>query len=228
VACHPANSTSWPLGAAVGGKPRHVSFGTVASGEKVIANPNFVRLLLSQDRTIIGIEMESYGISAAVHGRRDKLLLIRGISDFADENKNDDARLSAMEGAMRFFNEAMHRGFLKPRTSGIVLPRSQVHSRNYYIAVRSREQRDGVINNYVDVTRKNKAIGEFRYRKSVIDKIVRRFNLGELRIFCISLKLDFDDIRGETKTEKAAGILEYVERKGLLTVEELEQLIEEE
>lgn len=220
-----ANVASWPLGASVGGKPRKVFFGTVASGEKVIASSDFVQSLLSQDRKTIGIEMESYGIAAAIHGRKEKLLLIRGICDFGDETKNDDGRLSAMEGAVCFFNEAMLRGLLRPPVPSPVLPRPSVVPQEYVLSIMNREVREGIANNYVQISR-SKTLDVFRYRKSVIQKMAENFTLGDLRIFCISLTVDFDEIRGETKTEKAAGILEFVERKGLLSVEELESLID--
>jgi hypothetical protein len=195
-----------------------VFFGTVASGEKVISNPDFVRALLAQDRKTIGIEMESYGISAAVRGRKEKLILIRGISDFADQSKHDNARLSAMEGAIRFFHEALRRGLLRPPAPTIVLPRRSVLPRDYVLTLINREVREGVANNYVQVVRSS-TLDAYKHRKSVIQKVTQKFSsLGDLRIFCIQLNINFDEIRGETMTEKAAGILEYVERKKLLSI----------
>lgn len=221
-----ANPANWPLGSSLGGLPRRVFFGTVASGEKVISNAKFVSTLLSQDRKIIGIEMESYGIAAAVYGRKEKLLLIRGISDFADELKNDNARLSAMEGAIRFFNEALRRGLLRPLGPSIVLPRSGTTPQAYVLTLTNRVVQDGIANNYVQIDR-NRIIDNFKYRKSVIQKL-GKFSLDELKAFCFGLNLDFEDIKGETKTGKAVGIVEFVERKGILSLDDLESLIEPE
>jgi nucleoside phosphorylase len=99
--------STWPLGTSIGGKKRQIFFGTVASGEKVVSRGAFVDALVKQDRKTVGIEMEGFGISAAISGRKEQLLIIRGISDFADKEKNDHARLSAMEGTVRVFEQAL-------------------------------------------------------------------------------------------------------------------------
>ena len=220
-----ANVGDWPLGTSIGGYPRRVFFGTVASGEKVIADSDFVHSLLLQDRKTIGIEMESYGIAAAVYGRNEKLLLIRGICDFADEQKNDSARLSAMEGAVLFFNEAMNRGLFGSPAPAIVRPRPDVFPDTYSIYLAHREVREGVPHSYINIQRVER-LNEFKYRRSVIKKFADRFTMGDLRSFCTSLKVDFDEIRGETKTEKVAGLIDVVERQKILTIEDLESLID--
>jgi hypothetical protein len=181
-----------------------------------------LRNFVSKDRKIIGVEMESYGIAAAVFGRKEKVLLIRGISDFADQEKNDNSRLSAMEGAVRFFNEALRHGVLRGGGPFVGTPAQP----NYELQLTKSEVRQGVANNYIQVSR-TRAVDEIKYRRSVIQKLATKFSLGELRSFCIGLKVDYDEIKGETKSEKASSILEYVERKKLLTVEDLDALIED-
>lgn len=221
-----ATPTQWPLGASIGGAPRQVHIGTIASGEKVISNANFVSALVNQDRTIVGIEMEGYGIASALFGRKEKFLLIRGICDFADHEKNDSARLSAMEGAVRLFNEALRRRLISPQKTLIYEITSDKYPTHSVIYIKKQETIEGIANNYVQIERK-KTLEGFRYRKSIIEKMAAKFSLGELRNFCIALEVDFDELRGETKTDKAASLLDYVCRKGLLGIDEFAALIDE-
>ncbi len=212
----------WPLGSSIGGAPRRVSFGTIASGEKVIAEPQFMKSLLSQDRKIIGVEMESYGIAAAVHGRKEKFLLIRGISDYADAEKNDKARHSAMEGAIRFFYEALRRDLLKPPGPSTVLATpSEAKQPKHTITVSARVIEGGVANNYVQITRTT-VINEFDLRRSLIKKMLENFpTMGDLKIFCFTLQIDFEEIAGITRTEKAAAIIDFLLRRHKVTLDDV-------
>src|SRR5437660_1128226 len=54
-----------------------------------------------------------------------------------------------------------------------------------------------------------------------------RFNLGELRNFCIELGVNFHEMKGDTKIEKAASILEFLEKQTDVTIEILHSLIED-
>ena len=221
-----ANPTQWPLGTSIGGAPRQVHVGTIASGEKVISDANFVSALVSQDRAIVGIEMEGYGIASALFGRKEKFLLIRGICDFADHEKNDYARLSAMEGAVRLFNEALRRKLISSESTLIIESRADTFPANSTIYVTKQETISGVANSYIHVERV-KHLDGIRYRKSIIDKMTAKFTLGELRNFCIVLDIDFDELRGETKSEKAASLLEYICRKDTIDLDDFASLIDE-
>lgn len=221
-----ADYASWRLGASVGGKPRNVFFGTIASGEKVVADQAFVDALLSQDRKIMGIEMESYGIAAAAFARQEKLVLIRGITDFGDGAKNDDARLSAMEGAVRFLNEALRHGLLCPDDSDE--PSIPIHLKpEYYDLKLSRTEILGdVANNYVEVSRSVR-VEAYTRRRSIIDTLAKRGSIDEIRGLCVALGIDFDELRGDTKTGKAASLLEHIERKGIFSLDDLESIVYE-
>lgn len=61
----------------------------VASGDLVVADPAFRNWLLSHDRRLAVVEMEAAGVARAVaeHDQDVALLVLRGISDFADERK---------------------------------------------------------------------------------------------------------------------------------------------
>jgi nucleoside phosphorylase len=72
----------------------------VASGDLVVADPAFRDWLLSHDRKLAVVEMEAAGAARAVreHDQDVGLLVLRGISDFADERK---AALDAVAGVGR-------------------------------------------------------------------------------------------------------------------------------
>lgn len=78
-----------------------IHFGTIASGEKVVANIEEVNRLLKIHPKLVGIEMESAGIASAAlsAAKRVGFLTIRAISDFADANKDDKWRIFAAMAA---------------------------------------------------------------------------------------------------------------------------------
>jgi nucleoside phosphorylase len=72
----------------------HLHFGSVLSGDKVVASADFVADLLAQEPSALGVEMEGAGVAAAV-AREDHLvrfLMIRGVVDLANEQKREDSR----------------------------------------------------------------------------------------------------------------------------------------
>jgi nucleoside phosphorylase/CheY-like chemotaxis protein len=73
-----------------------ILIGPVASGAAVLADEKIIESLKSQqNRKLLGIDMESYGVMAAgseVSAPRPEALIIKGVSDFADSAKNDAYR----------------------------------------------------------------------------------------------------------------------------------------
>ncbi|MDY6854520.1 MAG: hypothetical protein SWO11_07400 [Thermodesulfobacteriota bacterium] len=68
-----------------------VHFGVVASGEKVIADNDFAQELKTHWSKLAGIEMESYGTALAAYQADSApgMLMVKGICDWADSDKND-------------------------------------------------------------------------------------------------------------------------------------------
>jgi nucleoside phosphorylase len=64
--------------------------GPVATGDKVIASPEFLERVLSRFPKIVGVEMEAGGAASASFQAPDGpgFLVVRGISDLADANKD--------------------------------------------------------------------------------------------------------------------------------------------
>jgi len=96
-----------------------VHFGPFATGEKVIASQKFVNELLRLHPKLIGIEMESFGVSMAAHVAPSQpgFLAIRGVSDLADEAKSDDWRERASANAAAFTIGFLRSGPVAPRAS---------------------------------------------------------------------------------------------------------------
>lgn len=91
-----------------------VKFGPFAAGEKVVADTKAVEKLKQADPKLLGIEMESYGVARAAAGRlyRPRFIAIRGVSDYADENKSDNSRELALANAGNFFVSFLKTGAL--------------------------------------------------------------------------------------------------------------------
>lgn len=81
-----------------------VFFGVIASGEKVIADEARASELKQLHSKILAIDMEAYGVgdAAARATNRPRFIAIRGISDYADNNKNDDWQEYAADSAAAF------------------------------------------------------------------------------------------------------------------------------
>lgn len=96
-----------------------VHFGPLAVGDKVVASESSATALTQLHSKLIGIEMESYGVAmaAAIAPARPRFLAIRGVSDFADENKNDDWHGCAAARAAAFTIGFLHSGLVPPNSS---------------------------------------------------------------------------------------------------------------
>jgi len=81
-----------------------VHFGAIGSGEKVIADSRTLARLLGECPRLLAVAMEGAGVAraAAQQPHRPLFLEVRGICDYADEQKNDDWQLFAAEAAAAF------------------------------------------------------------------------------------------------------------------------------
>lgn len=79
--------------------------GPVASGSAVIADGEITESIRQQQRKLIGIEMELYGVFYAceqAHRPKPLALGLKGICDFADDEKNDSAQAYAAYASASF------------------------------------------------------------------------------------------------------------------------------
>ena len=66
-----------------------IHFRPGACGAYVVANQGFMNKLLETNRKLRGLDMEGYGLYMASHILGKKCLMIKSVSDFADNNKGD-------------------------------------------------------------------------------------------------------------------------------------------
>lgn len=85
-------------------------FGTIASGERVIADQAVLDALRQRSPKLMAVAMEGAGIARAVAGTDSRFLEVRGISDLADQQKDDRWHDYAANGAAAFVV-----GFLRSR-----------------------------------------------------------------------------------------------------------------
>jgi nucleoside phosphorylase len=94
--------------------------GPIASGDKVIASAEFREQLTQHWPKLLAVEMEAEGVFAAVFDRPDirHALVIRGISDMADERKSDEWQEYAANAAAAFVEGFLKSGPVEPQTGG--------------------------------------------------------------------------------------------------------------
>lgn len=86
-----------------GGSARPVAhFGAVLSGEKVIADGDTLAELARAWPNTIGVEMEGLGVATAAYRAGSSFLLVKGVSDQADWDKDDAWQEYAGESAACF------------------------------------------------------------------------------------------------------------------------------
>src|SRR6266852_4661081 len=79
-------------------------FGAIGSGEKVIADARALSLLLKECPRLLAVAMEGAGVAraAAQQPHPPPFIEVRGICDYANEQKNDDWQPFAAEAAAAF------------------------------------------------------------------------------------------------------------------------------
>ena len=82
---------------------------TMVSGSAVVADENIREAIRTQHRKIDGIEMELAGVYRAIKLTDDGIVVVgvKAVSDFADENKNDDMQRFAATASAHFVVEAI-------------------------------------------------------------------------------------------------------------------------
>ena len=109
------------------GRQPHLHIENIASGEFVVKSVKFGQQLKDQiDWSVKAVEMEARGLFIAMRqsGHRNDALMIRGISDYADENKSqlekeskDMWRKFASQNAARFLKAMLYDKPFQPLSS---------------------------------------------------------------------------------------------------------------
>jgi len=78
----------------------------MATGAAVVADPNIVTAIQFQNRKVIGIDMECYGVMVAAEAAdspRPDCIVVKGVSDNGDDAKGDDAQPFAAFASTMWF-----------------------------------------------------------------------------------------------------------------------------
>jgi nucleoside phosphorylase len=80
-----------------------VKFDSVGSGPYLLTSKNYLTKLLENDRKLIGIDMEAYGIYKAAQFHTGTIpVFIKGVCDYGDADKDDDFQIYASYISARF------------------------------------------------------------------------------------------------------------------------------
>ena len=111
-----------------------VHFGPIASGEKVIADSNRVDELKQWHSKLAAVDMESFGVALATSEwpGNPQFIAFRGVSDYADESKNDEWHEYAADSAAAFTVGFLRSGAIPVR----VVTHSQHQTEQTLIAIR--------------------------------------------------------------------------------------------
>jgi nucleoside phosphorylase len=89
-----------------------VLIGPVASGSAVLADGEVIQQIKEQQRDLLGVEMEVYGLYAAAHAAsapQPKAFALKSVCDFADPDKNDGAQRFAAFASAQVLDLLMQR-----------------------------------------------------------------------------------------------------------------------
>jgi nucleoside phosphorylase len=99
-----------------------VHFGLVLSGEKLVADEAFREDLLAIEREAIGGEMEGVGLYVAARKEKVDWIVVKGICDWAEREKDDTAQPIAARNAASFVLHVLQQStFEKPKRADIIL-----------------------------------------------------------------------------------------------------------
>jgi len=133
-----------------------VHLGLILSGEKLINDLEFRKELQKREPEAIGGEMEGAGLYAAASDEGVDWILVKGICDFADGNKNDDAQAQAARNAASYVFHIIQLGLFGDSFE------------------KSPEKRDDLAPSFYHIAKR-----EVENKKSQIPSMRPNFNLGE-------------------------------------------------
>ncbi|MCC6328210.1 MAG: DUF1176 domain-containing protein [Acidobacteria bacterium] len=87
----------------VGGEKYGLHVGAYATGSSVVSRNRIFDDLQVRDRKVLALDMEAYSVLKAVEisNKRINAVVVKGVCDFADEKKNDEAHGIAAEAAAK-------------------------------------------------------------------------------------------------------------------------------
>lgn len=170
--------------------------GTILSGNKVVADDAFVSSLRETWRRAVAFEMESAGVARQVDRTNGPpFVMVKSVCDKGDSAKGDDWQQRAADTAANFVL-----GYLESREA--ILAGPWFH-RPFDDIFGRRAQDVGPTPNPYRLTETD----------ALILLLKDAFSTGELRVLVAAIEEDWDEIPGETKSEKAASLVVYLRRR---------------
>lgn len=163
-------------------------FGLIVSGEKLVDQLAFRDQLLRLEPEAIGGEMEGAGLYAAALRQRVDWILVKAICDWADGNKDQDKANRQQTAAHNAAQFVVHVIRQGGFAGATALQRATQH-------------------NDLEPSRAT------LFRQN----LVTLFNESELRDLCFELGIDYDDLVGQTKSDKARELIALAWRNGRTT-----------
>ncbi len=98
--------------------PLTIHIGSIGSGAAVVADSNVVEGILSAERKLLGLDMESYAVALATSmsttsSRRTESFIVKGVVDFADHQKNDSYHEYACYASAAFTKRFVERYYVE-------------------------------------------------------------------------------------------------------------------
>jgi nucleoside phosphorylase len=204
-----------PDGAPSSNTRTHV--GVVLSGSKVIADMATVEGLSHIWSRALAVEMESAGTAASLWQLlyAPEFIMVKGVCDFADSTKKDDWQPYAADIAASFTvflligDTERQRGREGAGSGDREAGRRVPHRRD-----KEREPRVSSHGSLVESTR-SPLIADIDAR-GLRFMLTELFDLSELRTLAFDLNVDWENIAGRTKPEKALELIEYMRRRSQL------------
>jgi nucleoside phosphorylase len=178
------------------GKPSHVHVGTILSASKVVANSKAVHSLRKTWTQAIGLEMEGGGGAAAAHEHpsHPTFIIIKGVCDHGDHNKNDQWQGYAATASAQLVMELLSSLGTNQDSSLLRIPPPTPPWKPV-------EELEGT-----DVS-----------ERDLLAMLTTMFNLSELKVLCFELNLSWEDLEGHNKlTDAALEIIATCRRHGKL------------
>ena len=106
----------------------NIHYGAMACGPQVIKDKSYVDLIKGRENSLVGLDMESYGVALAAsmcssHAHTIIPLVVKGVCDFADSDKSDNwhdyCSYSSASFALKVLEQIFSRDHAFARLKGI-------------------------------------------------------------------------------------------------------------
>ncbi|MCP4696159.1 MAG: 5'-methylthioadenosine/S-adenosylhomocysteine nucleosidase [Gammaproteobacteria bacterium] len=163
--------------------------GIYLSGNKVIADERTAGSLKAFWQKAAAIDMESAGVAAAIEASpfSPGLIVLKSVCDYADCKKNDSWQMYAADAAA---------------SCAVSFITDQLKPSEFQETTTSVERPAGQLAGY-----------DFR---DIRIAVCKAYDLGELKVLCADLEIDWDELTGERKSEKVTSLLKFLQRRNQL------------